>query len=151
MLSDLAELPSIQLTEKDSLRFELDSLTPFGREVAAKELRETPEIKKKAIEELRELLKRKFISDTCNQFLMCIIIESFFFARIPKQNSHIACLFLISVDTDLYVPIDNDDWIIRFLRPCKFYPDSARKLVRFNSTTFLSALSDWVQLNFSES
>ena len=66
MLSDLADLPSIQLTEKDTLRFELDSLTPLGREVAAKELRETPENKKKAIEELRELLKRKFISDTCN-------------------------------------------------------------------------------------
>lgn len=78
MLSDLADLPSIQLTEKDVLRFELDGLTPFGREVAAKELRETPEIKKKAIEELKELLKRKFIYDTCNYTLMCIIIETYF-------------------------------------------------------------------------
>jgi len=92
MLSDLNELPAIKLTDKgDYLRFELDSLTPFGREVAEKELRETPEIKKKAIEELRSLLQE---------------------------------------DTDLYIPIDNDDWIVRFLRPCKFYPESARKLIR---------------------
>lgn len=60
MLSDLTELPSIQLTEKDYLRFELDSLTPFGREVAERELRETPEVKERAIEELRKLLQRKF-------------------------------------------------------------------------------------------
>lgn len=59
MLSDLGELPAIKLTATDYLRFELDSLTPFGREVAAKELRETPENKKKAIEELRNLLQGK--------------------------------------------------------------------------------------------
>lgn len=59
MLSDLNELPAIKLTEKEYLKFELDSLTPFGREVAAKELRETPEIKQKAIEELRNLLQGK--------------------------------------------------------------------------------------------
>lgn len=60
MLSDLNELPAIKLTDKgDYLRFELDSLTPFGREVAERELRETPEIKKKAIEELRSLLQGK--------------------------------------------------------------------------------------------
>lgn len=32
-------------------------------------------------------------------------------------------------DTDLYLPTDNEDWLIRFLRPCKYYPESARKLV----------------------
>lgn len=32
-------------------------------------------------------------------------------------------------DKDLYIPIENDDWIVRFLRPCKFYPESARTLV----------------------
>lgn len=60
MLSDLNELPAIKLTDTDYLKFELDSLTPFGQEVAAKELRETPEIKQKAIEELRKLLQGKF-------------------------------------------------------------------------------------------
>lgn len=27
------------------------------------------------------------------------------------------------------MPIDNDDWLVRFLRPCKFYPKSAHELV----------------------
>ncbi|XP_031628252.1 alpha-tocopherol transfer protein-like isoform X2 [Contarinia nasturtii] len=91
MLSDLSDLPAIKLSDTDYLRFDLDALSPFGREVAIKELRETTEIKEKAIEELRNLLQQ---------------------------------------DTDLYIPIDNDEWIVRFLRPCKFYPDSARKLIR---------------------
>lgn len=29
----------------------------------------------------------------------------------------------------LIVPLDNDYWLIRFLRPCKFYPKSAFELV----------------------
>lgn len=57
MLSDLGDLPAIQLTETDYLRFELDGLTDYGREVALKELRESPETKEKAIEELRKLLE----------------------------------------------------------------------------------------------
>lgn len=32
-------------------------------------------------------------------------------------------------ESDLVVPIDNDDWLVRFLRPCKYYPDSAFELV----------------------
>lgn len=61
MLSDIGELPAIRLTDTDWLRFELDPLTPFGREIAMKELRETPEVKKKAIEDLRNLLQGKYI------------------------------------------------------------------------------------------
>lgn len=59
MLSDITalDLPAIKLTENDWLRFELDPLTPYGKEVAVRELRETPEIKKKAIEDLRNLLQ----------------------------------------------------------------------------------------------
>lgn len=57
MLSDIGELPAIKLTDTDVLRFELDPLTPYGREVALKELRETPEVKEKAIEELKNLLQ----------------------------------------------------------------------------------------------
>lgn len=57
MLSDLGELPAIKLTDTDYLRFEVDSLTPNGHEVAAKELRETPETKQKAIDELKKLLQ----------------------------------------------------------------------------------------------
>lgn len=57
MLSDLGELPAVKLTETDYLRFEIDTLSPFGHEVAAKELRETPERKQKAVEELKKLLQ----------------------------------------------------------------------------------------------
>lgn len=59
MLSDIVELPAIKLTDNDWLRFELDPLSPFGREVAQRELRETPEVKKQAIEDLRKLLQGK--------------------------------------------------------------------------------------------
>lgn len=61
MLSDITslDLPAIKLTENDWLRFELDPLTPYGKEVAVRELRETPEIRNKAIEDLRNLLQGK--------------------------------------------------------------------------------------------
>lgn len=28
-------------------------------------------------------------------------------------------------------PKGNEEWLIRYLRPCKYYPESARDLVRF--------------------
>ncbi|XP_058824634.1 retinaldehyde-binding protein 1 isoform X1 [Topomyia yanbarensis] len=90
MLSEVDELPSVQLGDY-TLRFELEDLTPFGKEVAKNELRETPEIKAKAVEELRELLKGQ---------------------------------------DELVVPLDNDDWLVRFLRPCKYYPKSALELIQ---------------------
>ncbi|KAG4073049.1 hypothetical protein HA402_009468 [Bradysia odoriphaga] len=90
MLSNMEDLPSIQIGD-DTLRFELNSLTDFGRQIAQKELRESNEIKTKALEDLRELLKE---------------------------------------EKDLLVPFDNNEWLVRFLRPCKFYPDSARDLIK---------------------
>lgn len=60
MLSDVETLPSIQLGDY-LLRFELEELGPEGQEIAARELRETPEIKAQAITELRNLLKGKLI------------------------------------------------------------------------------------------
>lgn len=62
MLSELSDLPAIKLTDTDYLRFELESPTPFGLEVAEKELRETPEVREKAIVELQKLLQRKILS-----------------------------------------------------------------------------------------
>lgn len=37
---------------------------------------------------------------------------------------------LLSQETNLTVPLDNDDWLIRFLRPTKFYPESAFELIK---------------------
>ncbi|XP_053998790.1 alpha-tocopherol transfer protein-like isoform X2 [Hylaeus anthracinus] len=37
---------------------------------------------------------------------------------------------LLRGETDLKVPLENEAWLIRFLRPCKYYPDSALKLVK---------------------
>lgn len=56
MLSNMEDLPSIQIGD-ETLRFELNSLTDFGRQIAQKELRESDEIKSKALDDLRELLK----------------------------------------------------------------------------------------------
>lgn len=89
MLSDIQELPALKFGDTD-LKLELDELSPEMKEVARKELRETPELAKEAMEELKALLKE---------------------------------------DTELTVPHDNEQWLIRFLRPCKFYPQSAYELV----------------------
>lgn len=61
MLSDMEELPSVQLGDY-CLRFELEDLSPTGKETAQRELREDPDLKLQACKELRELLKSKFLS-----------------------------------------------------------------------------------------
>jgi len=35
-----------------------------------------------------------------------------------------------TAETDLKCPLDSDAWLIKFLRPCKYYPESARDLVK---------------------
>ncbi|XP_014237725.1 alpha-tocopherol transfer protein-like isoform X1 [Trichogramma pretiosum] len=37
---------------------------------------------------------------------------------------------LLQQEKDLKCPLDNDAWLIRFLRPCKYYPESALKLIQ---------------------
>ncbi|XP_017766977.1 PREDICTED: alpha-tocopherol transfer protein-like isoform X2 [Eufriesea mexicana] len=37
---------------------------------------------------------------------------------------------LLKGETDLKCPLENDAWLIRFLRPCKYYPESALNLVK---------------------
>ncbi|KAL5279502.1 hypothetical protein ACFFRR_003862 [Megaselia abdita] len=91
MLSEVAQVPEVKITDDFTLRFEIDGLTELGKQVAEKELRETPEVKQKAIEELKKLLE---------------------------------------AETDYVLPLDNEEWLVRFLRPCKFYPESARDLVK---------------------
>lgn len=36
---------------------------------------------------------------------------------------------LVKADEELYLPLDEDDLLLKFLRPCKFYPESAFKLL----------------------
>lgn len=61
MLSEIAQIPEVKITDDFTLRFETDGLTDFGREVAEKELRETPEVKQQAIEDLKKLLEGKLV------------------------------------------------------------------------------------------
>lgn len=56
MLSDLDELPTIQLGDF-TLEIEMHDLTPEMQEIARKELRETPDVARDAIVALRDLLK----------------------------------------------------------------------------------------------
>lgn len=59
-LSDLDKLPCIQIGEF-KLRLELDDdLTPELLEVAARELRETPEQQEKSIAELKAILESRY-------------------------------------------------------------------------------------------
>jgi len=37
---------------------------------------------------------------------------------------------LLRKETDLHCPLENDDWLVMFLRPTKFYPESALKLIK---------------------
>ncbi|CAG9784217.1 unnamed protein product [Diatraea saccharalis] len=37
---------------------------------------------------------------------------------------------LLRGETDLLVPVDNDDFLMKFLRPCKFYAESAFKRIK---------------------
>ncbi|XP_015437053.1 PREDICTED: alpha-tocopherol transfer protein-like [Dufourea novaeangliae] len=90
MLTDWEKMPSLKLGDF-TLEIELGEPSEELKEVAKKELRESPELQKEAVAKLKELLK---------------------------------------AETDLKVPLDNDAWLIRFLRPCKYYPESSLKLVK---------------------
>lgn len=56
MLTDWTELPSMKLGDF-TLEFELGTPSAELQEVARKELRETAEVQKAAVESLREILK----------------------------------------------------------------------------------------------
>lgn len=90
LLSDIDELPCINLGDF-KLTFELGEMSEHTKEVALKELRESPEVAGPAVDRLRELLAE---------------------------------------DKDLVVPMDNDAWLVRFLRPCKYYPESAYECIK---------------------
>lgn len=56
MLSNLKPLPSVQANGVE-VRIEVEPLSSSTEVIAAKELRESPEMKVKAVEALRKLLK----------------------------------------------------------------------------------------------
>ncbi|KAJ8911527.1 hypothetical protein NQ315_005897, partial [Exocentrus adspersus] len=58
MLSEMDEMPTIKLGDY-TLQMELEDLKPHVAEIARKELRETPDVKKQAVVELRDLLKEE--------------------------------------------------------------------------------------------
>lgn len=58
MLTELDKLPGVQLGDF-LLQFELDEPRESVREIARKELRETPDVVKPAVEDLRRLLEGK--------------------------------------------------------------------------------------------
>ncbi|CAH2067256.1 unnamed protein product, partial [Iphiclides podalirius] len=90
MLSDVSTLPAVQLGDF-LLQIELDDPKESVREIARRELRETPDVVKPAVEDLRRLLED---------------------------------------DKELHVPLHSEAWLVRFLRPCKFYPESAYDLIK---------------------
>jgi hypothetical protein len=58
LLSDLEEIPSLKVGDY-LLHLEIKELTPEIKEIARKELRETPEVCKEAVIALRDLLRGK--------------------------------------------------------------------------------------------
>lgn len=56
----------------------------------------------------------------------------------------------VSEDKELKVPLDNDKWLIRFLRPCKFYPESAYELVKTSHHTNEKILTFLIIITFSD-
>lgn len=89
-LSDLKELPTLTIGDL-TIRLETEEPSTELKEIARKELRETPEVVEAAKKELIELLK---------------------------------------ADPELNVPLENDAWLVRFLRPTKYYAQSAYKLIK---------------------
>jgi len=58
LLSDLEEIPTLKVGEY-VFHLEVNDLTPEVKEIARKELRETPEVRKEAVITLRDLLRGK--------------------------------------------------------------------------------------------
>ncbi|KAL9928827.1 clavesin-1-like [Glossina fuscipes fuscipes] len=85
--------------------FNFDGISEFAKEVALKELDETPENVTNGLKELKRLLE---------------------------------------LETNIHVPIDNELWLMNFLRFCKFKPESAKK----NIFHYLNMKKS---LNFAES
>lgn len=47
-----------------------------------------------------------------------------------QKESVVRLRELLKAEIDLKCPLDNDAWLIRFLRPCKYYPESSLDLIK---------------------
>lgn len=47
-----------------------------------------------------------------------------------KKESLAELRELLKDEPDLWIPIDNDAYLVKFLRPCKYYPDSTCELIK---------------------
>lgn len=89
-----------------SFKLNTNPINEETREVAERELNETPERSASAIAELKRLLQ---------------------------------------VNTDLHY-YDDDEFLLTFLRPCHFYPESALNLVSITSSTILYLKTGYIDL-----
>lgn len=105
---DEQKVPYIDLGSA-RIRMEKEQAPEWALKKAQDELRELPEIKDKAIKELRELLQ----SESCIVFIICTLK---------------LILNLLKDEKYLNLPLD-DEYMMMFLRPCHYYPDSALKRV----------------------
>lgn len=89
---DENKVPYLDLGNGYSIALEGEEYTDaISKEKAARELRETPDVVEKSLQELRSLLQE---------------------------------------EKSLYIPMDNDAFMIKFLRPCKYYAKSAFELIQ---------------------
>uniref|UniRef100_A0A336LMQ4 CSON012863 protein n=1 Tax=Culicoides sonorensis TaxID=179676 RepID=A0A336LMQ4_CULSO len=105
---DEHERPYLEICEGYKIRIEYEEVTAEYKEKAEIELRETPENVSKGLEELRELLMVDENKSFIHKFLE---------------------YFYIAADEHLFVPYERDDFLLKYLRPTKFYAKSAYDLM----------------------
>lgn len=137
MLSDLEELPTVNLGDF-TLRIELDDLTPFDEEVAAKELRESPENRENGLKELRLLLKQGKGSTAslqlCDFFTIIVGRRCMHVVVISKSREHtdnIVKVKEVMNNFDATLNIErNEAW--KLLRQIKIAPNLGWSRLTFN-------------------
>lgn len=107
---DEQKLPYIDLGSA-KIRMDKEQAPEWALKKAQDELREVPGVKEQAIKDLRELIQSE-----------CKISKNFLNLRLKLINAYF-------IDEKyLNLPLD-DEYMMMFLRPCHYYPESALKRV----------------------
>lgn len=106
--------PYIELSPKAVIRLEKDELNEKEKLKAEKELRETSEVVEEGLKALRKLIEGN------NKKNGKKLVKKLWFYW-----------FFASDEPDFYFP-DDVDYMTEFLRPCKYYAESAMDLVSHN-------------------